>query len=311
MFYHTKNIMKCLFVINPVSGTQAFHKNLNEFLGKLILNTEVNLIDTYFTKGNNDAFDRCFSLEKGEYDFVVSVGGDGTVNECMGGIIKSNSEIPIAIIPAGTVNDFASYLNLPLESDDFIDMINNFHTEKIDVGIVENKVFANVVAGGMFSDIAFEVSSKDKNRFGSLAYYLTGIARLPEQLSMDLNLDIEVDGEKFSENACLFLVTNTSYVGGFKDITPKATVQDGKLDLLIIKKTHLGNLLTLLKDFTFSDITNNSIIRYRQAENIKIDCDKSIKYDVDGEEGEHFPLEISCMPGAINLLMNEKINSQE
>ena len=110
--------MKCLFVINPVSGTQAFHKSLNTFIGDLILQTDVNQVDTYYTKGNNDAFERCRAVKKGDYDFVVSVGGDGTVNECLGGIIKSGSETPVALIPAGTVNDFANYFSITHDSKD-------------------------------------------------------------------------------------------------------------------------------------------------------------------------------------------------
>lgn len=294
--------MKCLFVINPVSGTQAFHKSLNTFIGDLILQTDVNQVDTYFTKGNNDAFERCRAVKKGDYDFVVSVGGDGTVNECLGGIIKSGSETPVALIPAGTVNDFANYLKLPMKSQPFVDMINDFHTEKIDVGEVQGKVFANVVAGGMFSDIAFQVESKDKNMWGPLAYYVAGLTQLPQQLAMQLHLTIEADDAKFEEDASLFLVANSQSVGGFNGITPIASVEDGKLDLMVIKKCSVAELLTALKDLAIGKLLDNNIIDYVQASHIKIDCDKDIRYDVDGEEGSTFPLEINCLHHSINLL---------
>lgn len=297
--------MKCLFVINPVSGTQAFHKSLNTFIGDLILQTKVDHVDTFFTKGNNDAFEKCRSLKKGDYDFVVSVGGDGTVNECLGGIIKSESETPVALIPAGTVNDFANYLNLPLKSQPFVDMINDFHTEKIDVGSVQGKIFANVVAGGMFSDIAFQVKSKDKNMWGPLAYYIAGLSQLPQQLAMNLHLKITADDAQFEEDASLFLVANSQSVGGFKGITPIASVEDGKLDLLIIKKSNVAELLNALKDFSMGKLLDNSKIDYVQASKIHIECDKDILYDVDGEEGSTFPLEIECLHQAINLIMPE------
>jgi diacylglycerol kinase (ATP) len=295
--------MKCLFVINPVSGTQAFHKSLNTFIGDLILQTKVDHVDTFFTKGNNDAFERCRAVKKGEYDFIVSVGGDGTVNECLGGIIKSGSETPVALIPAGTVNDFANYLNLPLKSQPFVDIINDFHTEKIDVGEVQGKIFANVVAGGMFSDIAFQVKSKDKNTWGPLAYYIAGFSQLPQQLAMNLHLKITADEAQFEEDASLFLVANSQSVGGFKGITPIASVEDGKLDLLIIKKSNVAELLNALKDLAIGKLLDNSRIDYVQASNIHIECDKDILYDVDGEEGSTFPLEIKCLHQAINLIM--------
>ena len=294
--------MKCLFVINPVSGTQAFHRKLNTFVGTLIMKTDVNTIDTFFTKGKDDAYKKCKSLKKGDYDFIVSVGGDGTVNECLGGLIKSGSDIPIALIPAGTVNDFANYLNLPVKVSDFVEMINHFHTEKIDVGEVQGQVFANVVAGGMFSDIAFQVTSKDKNTWGPLAYYITGLSQLPQQLSLNLKLKVTADGHEFEEEASLFLVANSQSVGGFKGITPKASVQDGKLDLLIIKKSNVAELIALMKDLAFNAHLNNPNIKYVQAKHLRIECDKDILYDVDGEEGSTFPLEINCLPKAVNLL---------
>lgn len=298
--------MKCLFVINPVSGTQSFHRTLPEFIGRLVLETEVNHVDTFFTEKRSDAFNRCLEVETGEYDFVVAVGGDGTVNECLGGIIKSGSKTPVALISAGTVNDFANFLSLPSDPDGFIEMINDFHTEKIDVGMAGGKIFANVVAGGMFSDIAFQVTSEEKNRLGSLAYYLTGLSKLPEELSTNMKLTVEADGEKFEENAILFLVTNSSDVGGFRQITPKATVQDGKLDLMIIRKSGLGNLIAALHDYNFRDITENRIIRYLQAARIVIDCDQEMIYDVDGDEGSTFPVEIECLPEAVSLLTRER-----
>ena len=72
-----------------------------------------NTIDVFYTEKQDDAQNKAASLQPGEYDFVVAVGGDGTLNEVINGIIISKSEIPVAVISAGTVNDFATYLNLP------------------------------------------------------------------------------------------------------------------------------------------------------------------------------------------------------
>ena len=123
--------MKCLFIINPSSGTHAFQKSIDQFIGQLILHTNVNTIDTYFTRGKNDGLERAAKLTKNEYDFIVAVGGDGTINEIITGLIKSESKIPLAILAAGTVNDFATYLNLPNTPEAFRDMIARFKTKKI------------------------------------------------------------------------------------------------------------------------------------------------------------------------------------
>lgn len=300
--------MKCLFIINPVSGTRQVQKTLDTIIGKLILSTDVDTVETFYTEGKNDALHKAASLKSGDYDFIVSVGGDGTVNEVLMGLINSQSHIPVALIPGGTVNDFANYLKLPTDPEAFATMIKEFKTIKADVGqeVHSDICFANVLAGGMFSDIAFQVTKESKNSFGPLAYYATGIKELPEQLAMNLHLKVQADENYFEEDASLFLITNSSSVGGFKGITPYADVTDGKLDLFIIKKCNVGQLLNLLKDYGLQIHTKSPMIKYVQASNIKIECDKDIVYDIDGEKGEGFPIEVHCLHGLVNLIVPEQ-----
>ena len=123
---------------------------------------------------------------------------------------------------------------------------------------------------------------------------------------MNLHLKVTADHEYFEEDASLFLITNSSSVGGFRDITPYADVSDGKLDLFIIKKCNVAELLNLLKDYRFQIHTKNPMIRYCQASHIKIECDQDIVYDIDGEKGEGFPIEVNCLAGLIDLIVPEK-----
>ncbi len=295
--------MKCLFIINPSSGTKIIQKNLNVIIGDLILNQIVNHVDTFFTKEKNDAYLHCKSLNDGDYDFIVSVGGDGTVNEVISGMVEKQLTTPLAILAGGTVNDFAHHLKLPTSSDGFISMIKKMNTIKVDVGKVNNGYFVNVIAGGMFSDIAFHVSKEDKEKYGPLAYYASGIRQLPMQLNTNIHLKVTADGVTFEEDARLFMITNTSQVGGFKGITPKANIQDGQMDLLIIKKCNTAEMLSIIKDYTFNSLHKCNFVHYIQAKNIIIECDKNIIYDVDGEIGEQFPIHLSMQKEAINIII--------
>ncbi|MBO6047178.1 MAG: diacylglycerol kinase family lipid kinase [Erysipelotrichaceae bacterium] len=294
--------MKCLFVINPVSGTQHFQNSINVLIGELILKTPINTVDVFYTSGKHDARNRCAILVKNQYDLIICLGGDGTVNEVMDGVIRSGSDIPIAFLPAGTVNDFATYLSLPTSISELVDLVNEFHISRIDVGQVGEDVFANVISGGMFSDIAFQVSSQDKNTFGPLAYYVAGLTQLPQQLAMNLHLNITTDMVTFEEEASLFMITNTSHVGGFEGITPLATVEDGLLDLIIIKRSNVAELLAVITDYALNRHTQNPNITYLQTKYIKIECEEDIHYDVDGEEGSEFPIEVRCLPKAVSIL---------
>ena len=105
--------MKGLFIINPSSGRQNFHDKIKEIAGNLIMDQICNTIDVFYTEKQDDALHHAAGLQPGQYDFVVAVGGDGTLNDVINGIILSKSDIPVAVISAGTVNDFANYLKLP------------------------------------------------------------------------------------------------------------------------------------------------------------------------------------------------------
>lgn len=295
--------MRCLFIINPSSGTKTVQKKLDKIIGQMILEGIVNHVDIFYTRQKDDAYHRCLELDNQDYDFLVSVGGDGTVNEVISGIVKKNLEIPLAILPGGTVNDFANHLHLPQTIDTFIHMLKAMKTIKVDIGQVNDSYFANVIAGGMFSDISFKVTKAEKERFGPLAYYISGIRQLPSQLTTTLHLHVTTEKEEFEEDARLFMITNTSQVGGFKDITPHADIQDGELDLLIIKKCSPTDMISLFKDYKLNAHENSPFIRYVQAKHIIIECDKNIIYDVDGEEGTTFPIDVKAKKQALQLIV--------
>lgn len=295
--------MKCLFIINPSSGTKTIQKKLDKIIGQMILYHIVNHVDVFYTKKKDDAYHKCLELKDGEYDFVVSVGGDGTVNEIISGFVEHHLQIPLAILPGGTVNDFANHLQLPQSTKKFIQMIQNMKTMKVDVGKVNQQYFANVIAGGMFSDISFQVSKTEKERFGPLAYYVNGIRQLPAQLATNLHLKITTEKEKFEEEARLFMITNTSQVGGFKKITPYANIQDGELDLLIVKKCSPTDMISVFKDYKLNHHDTNPYIHYIQAKEITIHCQEDIIYDIDGEEGTTFPINVSVIHKALNVIV--------
>lgn len=304
--------MKGLFVINPSSGRQNFRENLNQIAGKLIMDQIVSTIDVFYTKQKNDAKNRVIDLKKGEYDFVVAVGGDGTLNEVVNGLIISESEIPLAIISSGTVNDFASYLNLPgsAEVDRFCEMIKNFKLKAVDAGKINDEYFINVIAGGILTDIAYKVPKDRKAIFGKLAYYMEGALELPKQFFEEqMQLEYEVNGEVEQAEVALFIVANSRSVGGFKDAAPLASVSDGRLDILILKKVELYQVSDLLFKFLQGEHPQHECIEYMQTDEIVIrergeKTDISIDYDGELLEGG-LPIHIRVVPKALHIIIPE------
>lgn len=310
--------MKSLFIINPSSGRQNFKASLNQIAGKLIMDKIVPTIDVFYTKKKNDAKNRAALLSEGDYDFVAAVGGDGTLNEVANGMILSGSNIPLAILSSGTVNDFATFLKLPGASDvdGFCKMIREFHTREVDAGKINNEYFINVIAGGILTDIAYKVPKDKKAIFGKMAYYLEGALELPKQFFGDLmHLEFEVEGQVRQEEVSVFIVANSRSVGGFKDAVPLASVSDGKLDILILKKVELYQVSNLLFKFLQGEHPQHPSIEYIQANEIKIrelggKTDISIDYDGELLEGG-LPVDIKVIPKALRIIVPEGHETQE
>ena len=135
---------RCLLIINPSSGQRTIQNSLDKLTGQLILQQLVNHIDVFYTQKKDDAYNHVLNVDEKNYDFIIVVGGDGTINEVVSGMVSTNKKIPLCILAAGTVNDFANYLNLPnhkniLEyimgdcSDDSIDRLNNLMKNKLNL----------------------------------------------------------------------------------------------------------------------------------------------------------------------------------
>ncbi|MCR4715941.1 MAG: diacylglycerol kinase family lipid kinase [Lachnospiraceae bacterium] len=298
-------MLKALFVINPSSGRQNFLESIEKIISRLIMEQIVNHIDVVYTKKQNDAREAVIDLHDGDYDFITAIGGDGTINEVISGIADGDSNIPIAIISAGTVNDFANYLNLPTEVEPFINMIKNFRTKKIDVGSINGKIFMNVVAGGIATDVGYNVSKEMKAMFGKAAYYVEGMKEIPKQFFKPFKLKIE--SEEYNDEAeyLLIMVTNSQSVGGYKQAAPLASVSDGMLDVLLLRKMEVFQVSELLFRFLAGDHINSPAIEYFQTKAIKITSldDNEMSIDYDGEYYGTLPADIHILEGRINVII--------
>lgn len=295
---------RCLFIINPSAGQRSLQNNLDRLIGQLILRRLINYVDTFYTTKKDDAYYKALKCNEKDYHFITVVGGDGTINEVVSGMVESSKTIPLCILAAGTVNDFANYLNLPTDINGVCNLIDNFYTVCCDVGKIDNRYFMNVAAGGMFSDVSFTVSKNDKKRLGPLAYYLNGLANLPSQLNTNINLKIILDDVNVIEEAAkMFMVTNTNRVGGFENIIPLADIQDGLLDLIIIKKCSVTDLVALSKDYILKKHAKSPFIAYFQAKKIEIRSKQEVVIDIDGEQGSLLPVTIQVISKAINILI--------
>ncbi|MDD3114309.1 MAG: YegS/Rv2252/BmrU family lipid kinase [Anaerovibrio sp.] len=285
---------KIVLVYNPVSGKARFKHDLDSIVAKL--QQRGCMVIPYRTTPENK--DLAEFIRQADPEGIIAAGGDGTVHEVVNLLMHEGLELPVGIIGSGTSNDFATYLRL--DTDAYFDRIAQGKIMPVDLGRVGDEYFINVVSAGMVTSIAHEVDTRLKNTFGKLAYYVQGLKTLPQFKALDML--IRADGEEIREKAFLFLIVNSSVVASFKNAATQASVQDGKLDLLVMKQCNIAELMTMLAELLAGkDITDRKEVVYRQAANFEVSCDTELTSDLDGELGPQLPLKIETVPRALKM----------
>lgn len=297
--YKTKRYM---VIYNPSSGREMAANKIFQ-AAKIAVEKKDLEITFYATKKKGDATLKAMDACSEEYDMIIACGGDGTVHEVVDGIMQSEKRTKLAILPAGTVNDFAQQLGLPNESYDFADMLLNERFEQVDVGRIDGTYFVNVVCGGAFSDIAHSVNTDSKTFFGKYAYYFQAAVDIPGQLDKSYKIKYTIDGKVSVIDTFLFIVSNTSGAGGFKYLSPNAKYDDGLLDIVVFEKSSPADLIQIFaKVFNGNHITHPKV-HYIQAKDLIIECEEELELDVDGELWGKAPIELKSIYNGLEILV--------
>ena len=291
---------KIKLIYNSVAGQSKFKYFLDSIIEKFVINDcDVSVFRTS-KKVNLDEYIK--SIEPDTYAIVVA-GGDGTINKVVNSMMKNNIKVPLAVMPAGTSNDFAKHIKMPKKFDECIDKILQGNIKDVDVGLVNDKYFINVCSAGLFTNSSQKVDSILKNIFGRISYFFTGAMELFK--FKPFYVKIETDSDTIIERIVVMLVFNGSSVGGMNTFTDNSSIQDGKFDIVIVKDCNpiaaAGVFVKILNRKHFSD---DNVIYLKESNifvnRIKGNCELP---DVDGDEGPEFPIDIKCIPGGIKMFL--------
>ena len=274
-------------IVNPSSGRQTSEVRIDN-LSKLLLDDGYT-ISKFFTSKKNDAMNETIKSCNGDWDIIIVCGGDGTVNEVAKGIALSENKLPVAILSSGTVNDFANYMNIPTKIADFYNMIKTGKLVDIDIGKVGENYFVNVAAGGLLTNVGYQVQPEAKAILGRMAYYFEGLRELALEGIAPINMKFESLEYTKEEKVLLFLVSNSSSIGGFKKLAPKAEVIDGLLDVLIIRESDIGEIANIFFNILRGEHINHPNVAYFNTNKISVSCDSKVTLDIDGEYGGLLP----------------------
>lgn len=290
---------KVKFIYNPNSGERKISQELDKII-EIYQQYNYTVVPFRLCK-NIPIKDAFFDIEL-DYDHILISGGDGTVDLIVNTMKELDINIPIGILPCGTANDFAKAVNLSFNPKEAIERIVNSNPKKIDIGKINDKYFINVASAGMFTDVSQKINPEFKNSMGKVSYYLKGIE---EALYMrKFSIKVESDEVEYDGDMYLMLIFNGKTAGNI-NLAYKAEVDDGLLDVIIVKDVLFPNmfplLISILKGEHLEGYNENEIL-YFKTNKLKIDCKDKLNTDIDGEKGPDFPLEIECVKDGIELL---------
>lgn len=293
--------MKATIIINPSSGKEQ----ASEYVKKAedILSEQGYQVTVSETAKELDATQFCTDACKECHDLVVSIGGDGTLHETINGLMDQDHRPKLAVIPLGTVNDFARALQIPLNPDQAIETLRSSQVKNVDMGKLNDQLFANVIAAGSLAEALSSVPSEDKSKLGAFAYFRDGMKELMSNSASPLK--IEYDGEMWEGEAPLFLAALTNSVGGFESMVPDAEVDDGLLHCFIMTNLNMFNTLTAGLSLLLGNLKDHKDVIYFTAKHVRVSSTDPVKTNVDGEEGPALPVDLRIIPGHIRVVVPE------
>jgi diacylglycerol kinase (ATP) len=287
---------KALFIINPVSGGKK-KDGVPELINKYI-NQQLFEFNTIFSTGVKHARDVARE-EAANYDMIVAVGGDGTVNEVASGIAGTNTIL--GVVPYGSGNGLSRFLGIPMNAEGALQVLNNGHTINIDAGKMNGKWFFNMAGMGFDAHIS-QVFAHGSEKRGFVSYFKSSLQEISTYQSQVYKLTI--DGVPYVREAFMLSLANSSQYGNNAHVSPTASVQDGLLDVCIIKPFPLYRFPEMgLRMFT-KTAGSSKFVEIIKGRDISITRSKPGPVHLDGEPrdaGEE--LTINIIPGALKVMV--------
>ncbi|MDR1643284.1 MAG: YegS/Rv2252/BmrU family lipid kinase [Clostridiales bacterium] len=291
---------KLKLVYNPASGDKKFKFSLDAVISVFQQGGyESSLFRCDGSASLEDSFDEAASL-----DCVVCAGGDGTANMTLSAMKKKRIDCPLGIIPCGTANDFAAYLKMPQEPEEAAKAIMEGTATPADAGMANGRLFLNVCGSGLFTNISTLVDKDAKDILGKFAYYLKGLEQLPN--FSPFRVSIQTKEKTIEEDVFLFLILNGAGAGGFSNLCPHASIQDGKLDLVAVKSQPISQLaVSFLKLLKGEDYLGDPGVISLQEPWLRVRAlgGQVCETDVDGEKGPDLPIEAFALPNSVSLIL--------
>ena len=299
-FSNQEGGMKVRILINPNAGRQIIFQELEALYGAFRSAGDQAVLElTVDAEHSAEALQRAV---KEKPDAIVCCGGDGTLSATVNGLLAARASIPLGYIPAGTTNDFASFLGLPKEPGKAAELIAWGQPGPMDVGKFDDRYFIYVASFGAFTQTSYSVTQSLKNSLGHLAYVIEGIKELPVLKSYPVRVET-VEGGAYEGDYLFGSVSNSTSLGGvIKLDEAKVDPTDGKFELSLVKRPkNLHELNRILRSL-MTGKADEELITFVHTAGAAFTCAEPMPWSLDGEYargGESVKVEV--MQGALQL----------
>jgi diacylglycerol kinase (ATP) len=287
--------LNILFIINPISGGKDKLK-IPALIDANLDRSKFNA-NFAFTEYVGHASEIAEEATGKNFDVIVAVGGDGTINEIASKVMQQHKIL--GVLPFGSGNGLARFLKIPMNTVKAIKVINTCKVSVIDTATFNDKCFFNMAGMGFDAHIS-SVFAGNKGR-GLTGYVKLGLKEVLSYKPQTYRLII--DGKEYVKKAFVISVANSSQYGNNAHIAPTASVTDGLLDVCIVKEFPMYKLPLLAYEMLNSKTDRSKLVEIIKGKNINI---SRIKEDAIHIDGEPFfmgtEIAVSVNPLSLNII---------
>jgi len=288
------------FVVNPTAGGGRGLRIWGE-IERVLQDREIP-VEFRLTHDRGSATELAAEVRSAGYDVVVSVGGDGTIQEVVNGLVdtEGNCPTPLGVIPGGTGNDFSKMLGYPREPLAALEVVLGGRVRALDLGRYGSRYFINIAGVGFDAEVAAFLNRRPK-RLPAVLTYLYGVLVMLTRYR-PAPLEVALDGMTITQNCLLVSVCNGhSHAGGMK-MCPEAQPDDGTLDICVVGDVGPLETIMLLPKVFSGRHTLHSKVKTYKTDRIAIRSPRQLFVQADGEILGRLPADFEVLPGALKVI---------
>jgi diacylglycerol kinase (ATP) len=303
------NLTYARLIVNPTAGAGRTAKKW-PYIKALLKNTGLRF-EHDITEAPGHAIELAKSAVKKGYKLVVSVGGDGTINEIVNGIYATGDmkDVELGIIGTGTGSDYIRTIGVSKYYQESCHHLMNPMKKSVDLGLVEftangqpvKRIFANFAGLGFDAEVVKATTKKFKN-FGGKPAYLMGLLSTFATYK-NRNIHITINGQTEDRKVCTIVMSNGKYGGGSMLLAPDADPSDGLFDVIIIGDVTKPDLLRSLPRIYKGTHLTHPKVTVRRTDWITISSDGPMAIQADGDLVGEAPARFTVLPCALNILV--------